>query len=160
VSRTAIKKMTRHDSGRAFHILVNPGASEMYGVTLEETYVENGETSSSPVFTSSDTQTTRVIDAVVSAVRNSGHQASVLAFSRKAPIKLDEPSGVRLALILVATQPLTKHDRIRNLIAGINAMSIEESYYWYAKCFGAESSNARKALRTLIVGDVRRWVQS
>jgi hypothetical protein len=60
---------------------------------------------------------------------------------------------VRLALILLATQPVAKHARVRALVAGINAMSIEETYYWYSKCIGVEASRARRALRTLLADD-------
>jgi hypothetical protein len=86
-------------------------------------------------------------------MRSSGHTPSVLAFNRKAPIRLDEPDGVRLALILLTTQPVAKHARVRALVAGINAMSTEETYYWYSKCIGAGASRARRALRTLLADD-------
>lgn len=158
MSPTAAKKAAHTDAGRAFRATVLPASNETYGLSLEETYGENGHTMASAVITTTAAQTTRVIDTVVAAVRSAGHQPSVLAFNRSAPIALDEASGVRLALILIATQPVTKHDRVRALVAGINAMSVEESYYWYAKCLGPESSNARKALRTLIVGDAHRGV--
>ncbi len=86
-------------------------------------------------------------------MRRSGHQPSVLTFNRKAPIGLDEPDGVRLALILMATQPVAKHARVRALVAGINAMSTEETYYWYSKCIGTDATRARKALRILLSDD-------
>lgn len=159
MSPTVTENATAIDSARAFRLTALPASNETYGLTLEETYGENGHTLASVVVTTAAAQTTRVIDAVVAAVRAAGHQASIIAFSRTEPIPLDEPSGVRLALILIATQPITKHDRVRALVAGINAMSIEESYYWYAKCLGPDSSNARKALRMLIVGDAHRGVR-
>ena len=159
MSPSATKKSTVIDSSRAFRLTVQPGSNETYGLSLEETYGQNGHTMASAVITTTVAQTTRVIDTVVAAVRTAGHQPSVLAFSRAKPIPLDEPSGVRLALILITTQPIIKHDRVRALVAGIDAMSVEESYYWYAKCLGPEASNARKALRTLIVGDAHRGVR-
>ena len=55
--------------------------------------------------------------------------------------------------ILLATQPVTKHERVRALVAGINAMSTEETYYWYSKCIGVDANRARKALRTLLADD-------
>lgn len=155
----AMKKRGSIETGRAFRLTLLPAANEMYGLTLEEVYDENGHALASMVITTTAPQTTRVVDTVVAAVRSAGHQPSVIAFSRAKPIALDEPSGVRLALVLIATQPVTKHDRVCTLVAGINAMSTEETYYWYAKCLGPEASNARKALRTLLVGDAHRGVR-
>ena len=51
---------------------------------------------------------------------------------------------------MLATQPIAKHERVRALVAGINAMSVEETYYWYSKCMGLDGNRARKALRTLL----------
>ena len=82
-----------------------------------------------------------------------GHQPSVLAFTRKTPIRLGEAEGVRLALVLLATQPISKHERVRALVAGINAMSTEETYYWYSKCIGIDANRARRALRILLADD-------
>ncbi len=157
--KTTAKRTATADNARAFRLTVLRATGETYGLTLEETYGDNGRTMATGVITTTAGQTTRVVDTVVAAVRSAGHQPSVLAFNNATPIPLDEPSGVRLALILITTQPVTKHDRVRALVAGINAMSVEESYYWYAKCLGPDASNARKALRILIVGDAHRGVR-
>ncbi|NJP26799.1 hypothetical protein FLW53_21920 [Microbispora sp. SCL1-1] len=141
------------DSARAFRITVVPGRGDTYGVLLEETYGENGHTLAARVALVTPGQTGRVVDALFAAVRASGHAPSVLAFNRKAPIRIDEAEGVRLALILLTTQPVTKHNRVRSLVAGINAMSTEETYYWYSKCISGDSSRARRALRTLLADD-------
>ena len=135
---------------RGFRLLVTAGRGETFGATLEETYGENGGTISAAVSTATPVQTGRVVDAVFVAVRKAGHQPSVLAFKRKAPIRLGEAEGVRLALVMLATQPIAKHERVRALVAGINAMSVEETYYWYSKCMGLDGNRARKALRTLL----------
>jgi hypothetical protein len=105
------------------------------------------------VVTLTPQQTGRVVDALFAAMRRSGHQPSVLTFTRKAPIRLTEPDGVRLVLVLLATQPIAKHERVRALVAAINAMSTEETYYWYSKCIGVDANRARKALRTLLSDD-------
>jgi hypothetical protein len=137
------------ESPRAFRLTLNRSGHEAYGVALEESYGDHAALTT-PVTTASSAQTGRVIDAVLAAVRWSGHAPSVLASNRTKPIRLDEPAGVRLALILLTTQPMTRNDRIREVVAGINSMSVEETYYWYAKCVGAQSRRARKALRTLL----------
>ena len=67
--------------------------------------------------------------------------------------RLDEATGVRLSLTLLATQPIIRSERIRSLVAGIEAMSVEETYYWYAKCVGPNAAAARKAIRILLADD-------
>lgn len=144
---------TSGDPSRAFRLTPTPAKNDTYGVILEETYGHNGQLLANPVLTVSPAQTTRVVDAVLQAVRASGHPSSTLAFTRTTPIRLDEPAGVRLALTLMTTQPVTKHERLRALVAGVNAMSVEETYYWYAKCLSPDGPRARRALRTLLADD-------
>lgn len=138
---------------RGFRLLVTRGRGETFGVVLEETYGDTGQVLAAPVVSASPMQTGRVVDALLAAVRRANHQSGVLAFTRKAPIRLGEAEGVRLALVLLATQPVAKHERVRAIVAGINAMSTEETYYWYSKCVGVDASRARKAIRTLLAED-------
>ncbi|WP_411129793.1 hypothetical protein [Streptomyces sp. x-19] len=138
---------------RGFRLIVKPGRGETYGLTIEETYGEVGSVLATAVVTLTPQQTGRIVDALFAAMRRSGHQPSVLTFTRKAPIRLAEPDGVRLALILMATQPIAKHERVRALVAGLNGMSTEETYYWYSKCISVDAKRARKALRTLLSDD-------
>jgi len=57
-------------------------------------------------------------------------------------------TGLRLALILTAVKPLSRHDRIEAIGQGIQAMSAEEAYYWFSKCSaGSDSVRAQKASR-------------
>ncbi|MEU5216506.1 hypothetical protein AB0G79_09915 [Streptomyces sp. NPDC020807] len=135
---------------RGFRLIVKPGRGETYGLTIEEAYGEVGSVFATAVVTLTPQQTGRVVDALFAAVKRSGHQPSVLAFTRKAPIRLTEPDGLRLALILLVTQPIAKNERVRALVAGVNAMSTEETYYWYSKCVGVGANRACKALRTLL----------
>lgn len=146
-------RLTAVEGVRGFRLVVVPGRGESFGVSLEETYGETGTIITAPVLTATSVQTGRVVDALFAAVRRAGHQPSVLAFARKAPIRLGEAEGVRLALVLLATQPIAKHERVRALVAGINAMSTEETYYWYSKCVGVDANRARKALRILLADD-------
>lgn len=138
------------EGARGFQLIVTAGRGETFGVTLQETYGGSGAAITASVTTATPAQTGRVVDALFTAIRKAGQQPSALAFTRKAPIRLGETEGVRLALVLVATQPVAKHERVRALVAGINAMSVEETYYWYAKCMGLDGSRARKALRVLL----------
>jgi len=147
------RRLAAVDGARGFRLIINPGRGETYGLTIHETYGEGGYALATAVATLTPQQTGRVVDALFAAVRRSGHRPSALTFTRKAPIWLAEPDGVRLTLILLATQPIAKHERVRALVAGINAMSTEETYYWYSKCIGVDANRARKALRTLLSDD-------
>jgi len=138
---------------RAFRLTIIPTSSEMFGVKLEETYAADGHALASAVTRASAAQTQRIIDTLLAAAKQSGHQGSVISFTRKALITLEESAGVRLALALLTTMPVSKHERVRSLVAGVNAMSTEETYYWYAKCLGPDAPRARKALRTLLAED-------
>ncbi len=139
---------------RAFRLTVQrtPG-KDTYGISLEETYGHNGSALAQTVTMVTAAQAARVLDAVLAAVKASGHSPTALSPSRKAPIPLNEPSGVRLALQLTATAPVTKPDRVRAIVNGINTMSVEETYYWYAKTMGTDANRARRALRLLLSDD-------
>lgn len=152
-TRSAPRPLFAVPDTRGFRISIHPARGDTFGVTLEETYGAEDGGLAAQVTTVTPVHAGRVVDALFAAVRSSGHQPSVLAFTRKKPIQLDEPAGVRLALILLSTQPVAKHDRVRALVAGVNAMSPEETYYWYAKCVGADANRSRRALRVLLADD-------
>lgn len=142
-----------HHVVRKYRLKVRRDGSDSFGVVIEEAFSGDGRTLTSLVVDASRAQTTRVLDAVVLAVKASGQPASALAFSDAAAITLDEAPGVRLALTLFVTMPVSKSGRIRAMVAGVNAMSVEEAYYWYSKCVGRESARARRALRTLLADE-------
>lgn len=90
---------------------------------------------------------------LLAALRANGYKATDLAraVGSDKPFYLDEPTGLRLALILLAVKPLTRQDRIEAIGQGIQAMSAEEAYYWFSKCSaGPDAVRAQKALRVLL----------
>ncbi|HQE91690.1 MAG TPA: ASCH domain-containing protein [Anaerolineae bacterium] len=94
-----------------------------------------------------------VTDHLLAALRANGYKATDLAraVGSEKPFYLDEPTGLRLALILLAVKPLTRQDRIEAIGQGIQAMSAEEAYYWFSKCTaGPDAVRAQKALRVLL----------
>lgn len=132
---------------RGFRLIVLP-TSHGYGITLEET---NGDADKSAVVAKADERHTgAVLLSVMSAVKDSGHSRSVLGRQRKAPIVLSEEAGLRLALTLVSTAPVSKARRIDKMAVAIDDMATEEAYYWYAKCMGPDAGRARKALRIFL----------
>jgi hypothetical protein len=132
---------------------VRPGPGDAFGITLDETYVAGGAFLSTPVLDANHAQVARVLDAVITTVRQSGHSPGALTVGRGRPVPIHESAGVRLALTLFAATPVTRHDRVRAIVAGVNAMSVEETYYWYAKCAGPHANRARKALRILLADE-------
>jgi len=96
-----------------------------------------------------------VADHLLAALRANGHKATDLARAdAQQPFYLDELSGLRLALILLAVRPLARHDRIEAIGQGIQEMSAEEAYYWFSKCSaGPGASRAQRALRLLLADE-------
>jgi hypothetical protein len=133
---------------RSFYLTIHPKRAETFGLALSSS--PDASDVDGLTISASATQVGRVLDGLISALKASGHSPGLLSVNLGAPLELNEAAGVRLSLIFFASQPLKRHDRIRAIVAGVNAMSVEETYYWYAKCVGAESARARKALRVLL----------
>ncbi|MCX7854724.1 MAG: ASCH domain-containing protein [Anaerolineae bacterium] len=96
-----------------------------------------------------------VADHLLQALRACGYRATDLARSvRERPFYLDEATGVRLALMLLAVKPLSRPDRMEAVLEGIRAMGDEEAYYWFSKCSaGPDPARAQRALRVLLAGE-------
>jgi hypothetical protein len=69
-------------------------------------------------------------------------------------ILIPEAAGVRLSLGFIGVKPLRRIDRMRALSRGISRMSLEECYYWHAKCRSPNSPSGESALRTLLTNHV------
>ncbi len=92
----------------------------------------------------------RIRVAALEAIVASKQARTVLSVTRRAPIRLTEEAGVRLALIALATRPLLKPTRVEAIRLGIGAMSSEEALYWYAHATGPKGSRALRSLRLLM----------
>jgi len=138
-----------NDKPRGFRLIVLPHDIDTYGLRLEET---NGSSSSEPisVAVADWRHTRRVQSSVQDALRVSRIARTAAWPGRKRPIRLAEEAGVRLALVLVATDPIKRQERVEAMAAGIESMSDEEAYYWYSKCMGEHRRRARRALRLLL----------
>ncbi len=77
--------------------------------------------------------------------------SSEITSTGNATILLREEAGVRLSLGFIGVKPLRRVDRMRMLARGISRMSLEECYYWFAKCQSPNTPNGAKALRTLLM---------
>jgi hypothetical protein len=142
---------------RGFRLTIERSDSDTYGLKLEETNGRPEHTTLaarlSPDHLAPFLQTLRV------ALRESGHPHTVVGPSRKAPVVLAEPAGVRFALAIKAAAPLNRPSRRQAVLEGIAAMSDEEAYYWYAKTTRHESgARALRALRVLLADDGRTGI--
>jgi len=97
-----------------------------------------------------------VADHLLNALRSNGYKATDLARAAGSakPFYLDELTGLRLALILLAVKPLARHDRIEAIGQSVQAMGDEEAYYWFSKCSaGLDAVRAQRALRILLADE-------
>lgn len=65
---------------------------------------------------------------------------------------VSESDGVRLTIAFLALKELQKYEKLTTVADGIARMSLEECYYWHAKCRSPTCKNGVKALRELVAG--------
>ena len=84
------------------------------------------------------------------ALRDTDIDPSLITGTGSETVLISEEPGVRLSLGFIGIKPLQRVDRMRALSRGVARMSLEECYYWHAKCRSPSSPNGAKALRTLL----------
>lgn len=127
--------------------VIDPTEQDNFGVQLEE----SGESDHAALSIKlNPMQTARITDSTLAALRESSLKAAQLHAGRVKPLQLREPAGVRLALVMMATKPLSNRRRLQEIETGISMMGAEETYYWYAKCTGDSSNQAQQAMRVLL----------
>ena len=91
-----------------------------------------------------------VMDQILSSIKQAGYRPSDLARSRKAPFLLNEETGVRLGLLMLAVKPLRKSSRMTDISEQIQSMASEEAYYWFSKTTDHRvGRRSQKAMRIL-----------
>ncbi len=65
-------------------------------------------------------------------------------------VVLSEDGGIRLTIAFLAMKRLQKYEKLTTVADSIARMSLEECYYWHAKCRSPSSPNGVKALRVLL----------
>lgn len=65
-------------------------------------------------------------------------------------VVLSEGAGVRLTIAFLAMKRLQKYEKLSTVADSIARMSLEECYYWHAKCRSPSNPNGVKALRVLL----------
>ncbi len=144
---------------RGFRLTIERRDADTYGLRLEET---NGrpEHTTLAAWLPAD-RVPSFVQPLRVALRESGHPQTIVGPSRKAPVVLAEPAGVRFALAIKAAAPLNRPNRRQSVVDGVLAMSDEEAYYWYAKTTRADTgARALRALRILLADDGRTGISS
>ena len=91
-----------------------------------------------------------VLQLLDKTLRQTNIDPSSVTSTGNSQVLISEGVGIRLSLAFIGIKPLRRVDRMRAFSRGISAMSLEECYYWYAKCRSPNSPNGAKALRTLL----------
>ncbi|WP_311172661.1 DUF7680 family protein [Halobellus ordinarius] len=94
-----------------------------------------------------------ILQLVDESLRGSEHNHTKITSTGDSAVLLYEGAGIRLSLGFIGIKPLRRVDRMRALSRGISKMSLEECYYWYAKCRSPNCPGGEKALRTLLTGN-------
>ena len=69
-------------------------------------------------------------------------------------VVLSEGAGIRLTIAFLAMKRIQKYEKLTTVADSIARMSLEECYYWHAKCRSPSSQNGIKALRILLADHV------
>jgi hypothetical protein len=67
-------------------------------------------------------------------------------------VVLSEGAGIRLTIAFLAMKRLQKYEKLTTVADSIARMSLEECYYWHAKCRSPSNPNGVRALRELLAG--------
>ena len=91
--------------------------------------------------------------AIYQTLKVNKYDPKTLSYKRQSPYIVSEESGVSLAILFQALQPLSKLERMSNITEGVMEMSDEEAHYWFGKINNGKRSPALKAMRVLL-GDL------
>lgn len=99
-------------------------------------------------------QRQRVISKLIQSVLEDSGIDSARALTGEGTALISEPAGVRIAVAFLGIRRLQKHNKLVELVSGVEQMRVEECYYWHAKCRSPSSSNGIKALRALLTSHI------
>ncbi len=140
-------------STQPFELYVIPRDKDDYGIALYQRQLRQNTNpkSSRRLVRVWGTPFHAIIDYLIETLKKAGYRATDLSHSRKTPFELDEETGVRLGLLLLALKPLSKIERIETINSAIRSMPDEEVYYWFSKCTTEGAARrAQKSLRILL----------
>jgi hypothetical protein len=139
---------------RGFQLTVLSVDGTSYGVAIAETNGVPDHTHK--VATIRPDAVVRLTDEIQRALRASRRPTTTIGPTRRKPVDIVEAAGVRLTLAALATEPVRRRDRVREILEGLAAMSDEEAYYWYGKVTRERAgARALRSLRLLLAEDYR-----
>ncbi len=106
------------------------------------------------ITTLSDRRQRAVHRLVQSVMNDSGMDVDSVTRGEGSAV-FSEGDGVRLTIAFLAMKRLQKYEKLTTVADSIARMSLEECYYWHAKCRSPSSPNGVKALRVLLAGHIR-----
>ncbi len=95
-----------------------------------------------------------ILPLLEEALRETDNDPSKVTRTGDSELLLREGAGIRLSLGFIGVKPLRRVDRMRGLARGVARMSLEECYYWHAKCRSPNSPSGETALRTLLTSHI------
>ena len=95
-----------------------------------------------------------ILQLLDESLRGTDIDPSSITGTGERTVLISESAGVRLSLGFIGVKPLRRVDRMRALSRGVSRMSLEECYYWHAKCRSPNSPSGESALRTLLTNHV------
>lgn len=95
-----------------------------------------------------------ILQLLDESLRDTDIDPSCITGTGERTVLISESAGVRLSLGFIGVKPLRRVDRMRALSRGVSRMSLEECYYWHAKCRSPNSPSGESALRTLLTNHV------
>jgi len=141
---------------KPFELRVEPDKASAYALTLYRTPARGENANGSgkdwqAVVRVQGTPMRAVMDQILTTIKKAGYRMSDLSRGRKTPFSLDEPSGVRLGLLMLAVKPLRKASRMTDISEQVQAMAEEEAYYWFSKATDKHvGRRSQKAMRILL----------
>jgi hypothetical protein len=143
-------------SSKPFELRVEPEKSHEYALALYRIPARGNHVNGSKdqwqlVARIRGTPLRSILDQFLSAIKRAGYRASDLSLGRKTPFHLDEESGVRLGLLMLAVKPLRKPSRMSDISEQVHAMAEEEAYYWFSKSTDERvGRRSQRAMRILL----------
>lgn len=95
-----------------------------------------------------------ILQLLDESLRDTDIDPSGITGTGERAVLISESAGVRLSLGFIGVKPLRRVDRMRALSRGVSRMSLEECYYWHAKCRSPNSPSGESALRTLLTNHI------
>jgi hypothetical protein len=105
------------------------------------------------IATLSDSRQQAVQRLVRNVLSDSGIDADFVTRG-EGSVVITEDVGIRLTIAFLAMKRLRKYKKLTTVADSIARMSIEECYYWHAKCRSPSSPNGIRALRVLLTDQI------